>query len=104
MLVGEQPISIIDPQSLAIIYFALSVCFMYIFTDGAVRLISGTPKSTTDPGSYEGRLEVYHNGQWGTVCDKGLFDKTSADVICHQLGYEEAKKYGNVTSLGFVKN
>jgi len=34
----------------------------------------------------EGRLEVYHNGIWGNVCDNG-FTNAAARVICHMLGY-----------------
>ncbi|ELT98908.1 hypothetical protein CAPTEDRAFT_90963, partial [Capitella teleta] len=35
---------------------------------------------------HEGRVEIAHAGQWGTVCDDG-FGVEEADVICRSLGY-----------------
>ena len=47
-----------------------------------VRLVNG-------PTKYEGRLEVYHNGKWGTVCDDG-WDLDDAQIVCNELDLGQA--------------
>ena len=61
-------------------------------SDGALRLVGSSY-------SYRGRLEIYYNGVWGTVCDDG-FSGTDARVACRQLGYSGYSRYGNVRTLG----
>ena len=74
----------------------LANCFV---SEGAVRLVSGSYVSPSEPGSSSGRLEIYYRGEWGTVCDS-QFDQQDAHVVCQQLGYGEAQRYGRVASLG----
>lgn len=50
--------------------------------DIPVRLANGT-------ASFEGRVEIYLNSHWGTICD--IFWSTAdASVVCRQLGYPAA--------------
>ncbi|KAK3747955.1 hypothetical protein QZH41_019190, partial [Actinostola sp. cb2023] len=39
-----------------------------------------------------GIVRVYHNGQWGTVC-QDIFDMNDAKVACRQLGFAKAVGY-----------
>jgi hypothetical protein len=48
-------------------------------TEGSVRLTGGA-------GPWEGRLEIYHDNQWGTVCDDG-WSEANTMTVCRQLGY-----------------
>jgi len=50
-------------------------------------LLSGRQIRLADSYQHnEGRLEVYHDGRWGTVCDDS-FDHVDASVACFQLGF-----------------
>ncbi|KFP46079.1 Neurotrypsin, partial [Cathartes aura] len=51
-----------------------------LFPGPPIRLMDGENKK-------EGRVEIFINGQWGTICDDGWSDKDAA-VVCRQLGYK----------------
>jgi deleted-in-malignant-brain-tumors protein 1 len=67
----EIMIILIDMQNYQKIFYAIL----------DVRLVNGS-------NQFEGRLEVLHNKQWGTVC-RNYFDDRSATVVCRILNYPQ---------------
>ena len=57
-----------------------------------VRLVEGSSPS-------EGRVEVFANGAWGTVCDDD-WDLKDAAVICRQLGFPGAESALRYAAFG----
>ena len=45
----------------------------------SIRLVGGTSTS-------EGRVEIFHNNVWGSVCDDA-WDLQDAQVVCRELGF-----------------
>ena len=55
---------------------------IYHFLDLRVRLRGSN-------SSHEGRVEIYHEGRWGTICDDH-WGFREATVICRMLNYSAA--------------
>ncbi|XP_071964552.1 uncharacterized protein [Antedon mediterranea] len=49
------------------------------YGEGDIRLADG-------PNPFQGRLEIYHDESWGTVCSDG-WNENNAQVVCRQLGF-----------------
>lgn len=69
----------------------MSYSDMYIAIDIAtlhhLAIVLALPIRLADGNSqYSGRVEIYRNGVWGTVCDDN-WTIINAQVVCRQLGY-----------------
>ena len=79
--------------------FSLTTIVMFIVD--TTRIWDSNPYSgmiRLQGGSYsnQGRVEVYCNGEWGTICDNG-FGSTDAQTICNQLGYNYYYNYNHLS-------
>uniref|UniRef100_A0A4W3JCU3 SRCR domain-containing protein n=1 Tax=Callorhinchus milii TaxID=7868 RepID=A0A4W3JCU3_CALMI len=57
-----------------------------------LRLVNGS-------GPHEGRVEIFYDKLWGTVCDD-KWDKIDGDVICKMFGYQEATEVHSADKFG----
>ena len=66
---------------------------------GDLRLVDGT-MFTEGGDPCEGRLEIYYDGQWGTICDD-YWSQDDADTACRALGFPDGYVYGGPFGSGF---
>ena len=51
-----------------------------------VRLVGGNSEN-------EGRVEIYYNNTWGTVCGDSYWSQLDSNTVCWQLGYAGATNH-----------
>ena len=80
--------------------------FHYFPTDNNGFIYAGQVRLRGGQYPSEGRVEIYLNNQWGTICANGpVFNKRQlgshlmdeADAVCRQLGYTGATVFSEGT-------
>lgn len=63
--------------------------------DGKIKFrLAGHPRKHN-----EGRIEVFYQGEWGTICDDD-FTLANAEVLCRQLGFVSATAWSHSAKYG----
>ncbi|XP_038057907.1 neurotrypsin-like [Patiria miniata] len=57
-----------------------------LFSSGQAQFDEGTVRLSRVINGHSGYVEIYHDQQWGRVCDTD-WDDVDAGVVCIQLGY-----------------
>ena len=71
--------------------------------NGDIRLVNHWKDGLS---AYSGRLGIFIDGQWGTICGKPSTDfKAVSETACRQLGFDVSQIplnfYGTVTQMGY---
>lgn len=77
---------------------AVTVNCAHTIPYGSLRLVQGTEVVDTD--TTDGRLEIFQNGKWGTVCSD-TFTFKAANISCQELGFLRTLGFEDSVDAGF---
>ncbi len=66
--------------------FALFSEFFYVGNELRMANYNLQPPRGGQPGTFCGLVEIFYNGQWGTICSNG-FDQIDAQAVCNTIGF-----------------
>ncbi len=78
-------------------YICLPLVFASSKGDGGES--TSTIRLAGGPNENSGRVEIYREGEWGTICDDSWYT-TEGSVACKQLGFTGIDRVGNMGEFG----